>query len=339
MHIAPIRFQAISDESMPRNPAHDAEEQSFVDSLLNPAEAYYSGLKGPAHNIDGTFRTLEQVVADLKYKIAHPIDPTKMKYGAYTCNVSEFMTQETCNKLVKALFAEISPHVLMPVIGRSYLPMKLMVESMADDFFPVAYPTSSAEQKLGAHGLRLSKAVFSIHDWLHMQGDPRDAILYRFAESLLNDYLSGKITPEKLTPEKLTPEEAISRTVKHVAEQYLLFKDTLKRFINSDNATTDAINGLFWILHEEPSALSGIFSRESSRLHMNERIKNLVVKAKKEIDSDLRDFEIEHDLSEMTFHSEEEKLAEIAGMKEKIDAEISRIDFQIYPFHIILRTI
>jgi hypothetical protein len=109
----------------------------------------------------------------------------------------------------------------------------------------------------------------------------------------------------------------------------LLFKDTLKRFINSDHATTDAINGLFWILHEEPSALSGIFSRESSRLHMNERIKNLVVKAKKEIDSDLRVFEMKRELSKMTFHSEEEKLAEIAGMKEKIDAEISRIDFQI----------
>lgn len=70
-----------------------------------------------------------------------------------------------------------------------------------------------------------------------------------------------------------------------------------------------AIRGLFWVLHEEPSALKTIFSIESQAKSTAERFHGLVEHVKKDIDKNLIDFDMSSALSEIAIETEESKIA------------------------------
>lgn len=299
------RFQAVRDENKPRNPEHLREEADFIKHTPNPAGAFYLALTRPVYisedrDLDWyNFYKLDDAIAALKEGLAKPAKLFLSTFGSYSFNTTEHMTTEVCKRLEKSLFTAIPPLVPVPIIGKGYVIMPCMLENLINDCFPVAFPFSSLEQYLSAHGLCFSDTTFSLHDFLHMLSSPRNQILYHYAESLL----------QKLLVEGASETDAMPRVVARVAKEYDDFKIILNRFISSDVAKGNerASAGLFWILHKKSFALSAIFPSDGSMQSIQERFRNLVEKEKTEIDNNLNSFDMSSALFDITMESQEEQ--------------------------------
>ena len=226
LSFAIARFQVIRDEQKTRDPMCIAEEKSFVEHLPNPSEAIYSVLTRPSLKDDGTFYTLNESITELQELLEKPANPYKGAFGTYSFNTTEQVTNDICKKLEKALFTEIPNQIAMPMIGKGYLPMSLIVKSLINDRFLAAFPLSKPEDDLKAHGLHFSDTTFGVHDLLHMLADPRNEILYHYAESLLKEKLEQNILVD----------DAIPTVVARVAAEYSGYKDLLTRFVDSPAA-------------------------------------------------------------------------------------------------------
>jgi len=150
--------------------------------------------------------------------------------------------------------------VILPFVDIAKFGVTFLIQCYLQNVFPLGLPSQKKHDgKLSAHGVRLSSGLFIIHDLLHTIIDPRKKALELHIKKKTDAFAAkdgyAPAFVKSYTPIAVQRLTAIMQCLSMI--QHYFMTHLLPRY--GKNEYTQAMNGLFFIMHEYPSYNDSLF--------------------------------------------------------------------------------